>query len=154
MLYGIPPAPAGYAQLSATFDIDVNGILTVSATDTGSGNSAQITITYGDESSLTVDEIERMLSDADKFAEHDRKLKENRLMRNELERVAYFLSDYVDNNSDVIRTLSTEERDEIRSAVSRELKWITDHPDENKVAYETRLTNLRRLVKQYARDEL
>ena len=139
--------------MSVTFDIDVNGILTVSATDTGSGNSAQITIT-SDESSLTVYEIERMLNDAEKFAEHDRKLKENRLMRNELERVAYFLSDYVDNNSDVIRTLSTEERDEIRSAVSRELKWITDHPDENKVAYETRLTNLRRLVEQHARDEL
>ena len=99
-----------------------------------------------------------MLSDADKFAHHDRKLKENRLMRNELERVAHFLRGYVDNlNSDVIGSMSAEEREhieEVRSAASRELKWIADQPDENKVVYETRLTNLRHLAEQHARDEL
>ena len=153
MLYGIPPAPAGSAKLSATFDIDVNGILTVSATDIGSGNSAQITIA-SDESSLTVDEIERMLSDADKYAEHDRKLKENRLMRNELERVAYFLSSFTDNSDS---RLSAEEQYKIKSAASRELKWIADHTDENKVVYEMRLTKLRHLVEPIIikhRDEL
>merc|ERR1711913_272211 len=74
-LGGIPPAPRGVPQIEVTFDIDANGILQVSAEDKGTGNKEKITIT-NDQNRLTPEDIERMIQDAEKFADEDKKLKE------------------------------------------------------------------------------
>ncbi|KAI8607437.1 heat shock 70 kDa protein, partial [Chytriomyces sp. MP71] len=74
-LNGIPPAPRGTPQIEVTFEIDVNGILRVSALDKGTGKSESITIT-NDKGRLSEEEIERMVREAEEFAEEDRLMKE------------------------------------------------------------------------------
>ena len=74
-LNGIPPAPRGVPQVEVTFEIDVNGILHVTAEDKGTGNKNKITIT-NDHNRLSPEDIERMINDAEKFAEDDKKVKE------------------------------------------------------------------------------
>merc|ERR1712062_849953 len=83
-LTGIPPAPRGVPQIEVTFDIDVNGILNVSAADKSSGKSEKITIT-NDKGRLSADEIERMVNDAEKFKADDDKQKERVAAKNGLE---------------------------------------------------------------------
>merc|ERR1719331_3572519 len=73
-LNGIPPAPRGVPQIEVTFEIDVNGILRVSAEDKGTGKKEKITIT-NDQNRLSPDDIERMVNDAEKFAEEDKEVK-------------------------------------------------------------------------------
>merc|ERR1711941_54368 len=74
-LTGIPPAPRGVPQIEVTFDIDANGILNVSAVDKSSGKQEKITIT-NDKGCLSKEEIERMVSHAEKFKAEDYKQKE------------------------------------------------------------------------------
>jgi len=74
-LTGIPPAPRGVPQIEVTFDIDANGILNVSAVDKSSGKQEKITIT-NDKGHLSMEDIERMVSDAEKFKAEDDKQKE------------------------------------------------------------------------------
>ena len=74
-LTGIPPAPRGVPQIEVTFDIDANGILNVSAVDKSSGKSEKITIT-NDKGRLSKEDIERMVSDAEKFKAEDDKQKD------------------------------------------------------------------------------
>jgi heat shock protein 5 len=71
-LTGIPPAPRGVPQIEVTFEIDANGILKVSAQDKAAGRSESITIN-NDKSRLSQDEIDRMVAEAEKYAEEDKK---------------------------------------------------------------------------------
>merc|ERR1719319_1222653 len=93
-LNNIPPAPRGVPQLEVTFEIDANGILQVSAEDKGTGNKEKITIT-NDQNRLTPEDIEKMINDAEKFAEDDAKLKSKVESRNELESYAYSLKNQI-----------------------------------------------------------
>jgi endoplasmic reticulum chaperone BiP len=93
-LTGIPPAPRGVPQIEVTFEIDVNGILHVTAEDKGTGNKNKITIT-NDHNRLSPEDIERMINDAEKFAEEDKRVKEGVEARNELESYAYSLKNQV-----------------------------------------------------------
>ena len=83
-LTGIPPAPRGVPQIEVTFDIDANGILNVSAVDKSSGKQEKITIT-NDKGRLSKEEIERMVSDAEKYKEEDGKQKDRIAAKNALE---------------------------------------------------------------------
>jgi len=80
--------------LKVTFEIDVNGILHVTAEDKGTGNKNKITIT-NDHNRLSPEDIERMVNDAEKFAEEDKRVKETVTLRNELESHAYQLKNQV-----------------------------------------------------------
>ena len=93
-LTGIPPAPRGVPQIEVTFEIDVNGILRVSAEDKGTGNKNNIVIN-NDQNRLSPEDIDRMINDAEKFAEEDKKVKERVEARNELEGYAYSLKNQV-----------------------------------------------------------
>ncbi len=74
-LDGVPPASRGVPQIEVTFDIDANGILNVSACDKGTGKQNKITIT-NDKGRLSKEEIEKMVSDAEKFKAEDEAMKE------------------------------------------------------------------------------
>merc|ERR1712010_266052 len=74
-LGGIPPAPRGVPQIEVSFEIDANGILNVGAEDKGTGKSEKITIT-NDKGRLTEEDIERMIKEAEEFADEDKKVKE------------------------------------------------------------------------------
>lgn len=86
-LTGIPPAPRGVPQIEVTFDIDANGILSVSARDLGTGREQKITITGS--SNLTKEEIDRMMREAAQYAEEDRKHRERADARNKAEQAMY-----------------------------------------------------------------
>src|SRR5689334_7353984 len=79
-LTGLPPAPRGIPQIEVTFDIDANGIVNVSAKDRGTGREQSMTITGG--SALSKDDIDRMIRDAEQYAEEDRKRREDVEIRN------------------------------------------------------------------------
>lgn len=86
-LMGIPPAPRGVPQVEVTFDIDANGILSVSAKDLSSGKSQQIKITA--QSGLSEDEIKRAVADAEGHAEEDKRKAEAVTQRNNLDNLVY-----------------------------------------------------------------
>jgi molecular chaperone DnaK len=86
-LTGIPPAPRGVPQIEVTFDIDANGILNVSAKDLGTGKEAKITITAS--TKLSDAEKERMIKEAEQFAEQDKKKREEAELRNNADTLIY-----------------------------------------------------------------
>ncbi len=86
-LTGIPPAPRGVPQIEVTFDMDANGILNVTAKDLGTGKENKITITAS--TKLSKDQKEKMVQEADQFAEQDRKRREEVEMRNSAESMLY-----------------------------------------------------------------
>ncbi|MEW6540480.1 MAG: molecular chaperone DnaK [Bacillota bacterium] len=86
-LVGIPPAPRGIPQIEVTFDIDVNGIVSVSAKDLGTGKSQSITITGS--TGLSSAEIDRLVKEAEQFAEDDRKRREEVEIRNNADALVY-----------------------------------------------------------------
>ncbi|MBC7261558.1 MAG: Hsp70 family protein, partial [Chloroflexi bacterium] len=87
ILDGIPPAPRGVPQIEVTFDIDADGILHVSAQDKATGREQKITITAS--SGLTKEEVERMVREAERYAEEDRRRKEEAEARNNADSMAY-----------------------------------------------------------------
>lgn len=127
-LTGIPPAPRGVPQIEVTFEIDVNGILRVTAEDKGTGNKNKITIT-NDQNRLTPEEIERMVNDAEKFAEEDKKLKERIDARNELESYAYSLKNQIGDKEKLGGKLSSEDKETIEKAVEEKIEWLESHQD-------------------------
>lgn len=86
-LTGIPPSPRGVPQIEVTFDIDANGLLIVSAKDMGTGREAKITITAS--TKLSKEEKDRLIKDAESFAEQDKKKKEEAELRNEADSILY-----------------------------------------------------------------
>jgi molecular chaperone DnaK len=99
-LTGLPPAPRGVPQIEVTFDIDANGIVHVSAKDRGTGREQSMTITGG--SALSKDEIDKMIKDAEQYAEEDRRRKEAVETRNQADSVAYSTEKFLSENGDKI----------------------------------------------------
>lgn len=93
-LTGIPPAQRGVPQIEVSFSLDANGILKVSAGDKGSGKSQSITIT-NDKGRLSQDDINRMIAEAEEFAEVDKAIAEKVQARNGLENYVFSLRNQV-----------------------------------------------------------
>jgi molecular chaperone DnaK len=111
-LEGLPPAPRGVPQIEVTFDIDVNGILNVSAKDLGSGKEQKISITGS--SGLSKEEVERMQREAEAHAEDDRKAREEAEVRNNADNLAYQCEKQVKESGD---KLPEDKRSEVEKAV-------------------------------------
>merc|ERR1711957_768793 len=103
-LTGIPPAPRGVPQIEVTFEIDANGIVNVGAEDKGTGKSEKITIT-ADKGRLSEEEIERMVREAEEFADEDKELKERVDARNAQEGYAYNMRNQVNDEEAVTETI-------------------------------------------------
>ena len=112
-LDGIPPAPMGVPQIEVTFDIDVNGILHVSAKDLGTGKEQKITITAS--SGLSKEEIERMRTDAEAHAEDDRKGREEIETRNDADNAVYRSEKMLKENAEKI---SGTDKSKIEAAIA------------------------------------
>jgi molecular chaperone DnaK len=97
-LTGLPPAPRGVPQIEVVFDIDANGIVHVSAKDLGTGKEQSMTITGG--SALPKDDIERMMRDAEQYAEEDKKRREEAETRNQAEGLVYTTEKFLGENGD------------------------------------------------------
>ena len=118
-LGGIAPAPRGVPQIEVTFDIDANGIVSVSAKDKGTGKENTIKIQDG--SGLSQEEIDRMVKDAEQHAEEDKKRREEQELRNNAESTSYqtrkFLDDNADKVSEDVKTKVTEAADAVDEAL-------------------------------------
>ncbi|XP_023239534.1 78 kDa glucose-regulated protein-like, partial [Centruroides sculpturatus] len=122
-LTGIPPAPRGVPQIEVTFEIDVNGILKVTAEDKGTGNKEKITIT-NDHNRLTPEDIERMIKDAEKFADDDKKVKERVEARNDLESYVYSLKNQIGDKDKLGAKLSNEDKEKLEEVIEEKIKWL------------------------------
>merc|ERR1712191_39562 len=96
-LTGIPPAPRGVPQTEVPFEVDANGILQAAAEDKGTGKAEKITIT-AEKGRLSEEDIERMVKEAEEFAEEDKKVKERIDARNGLESYLYNLKNTLDDD--------------------------------------------------------
>ncbi|MBS1677197.1 MAG: Hsp70 family protein, partial [Actinobacteria bacterium] len=106
-LTGIPPAPRGIPQIEVTFDIDANGIISVTAKDKGTGTEQKIEIKSG--SGLSDEEIQSMVSDAESHAEEDRKQRELAEARNVAENAAYSAEKTLADAGDKIEPATKEQ---------------------------------------------
>ncbi|UJR25774.1 hypothetical protein I4U23_007128 [Adineta vaga] len=122
-LTGIPPAPRGVPQIEVTFEIDVNGILKVTAEDKGTGNKNNIVIN-SNTNRLSPDEIDRMIKDSEKFADEDKKVKERVDAKNELESYAYSLKTQLNDKEKLGGKLSSDDKETIEKAVEEQIKWL------------------------------
>ncbi len=111
-LDGIPPAPRGVPQIEVSFDIDANGIVSVAAIDKATNKEQKITIT--DSSSLSEDEINKMVEEAENFSEQDKNKKEAVETKNVLESTIYQAEKFIKENSE---NLESEMVEEISAAV-------------------------------------
>merc|ERR1740131_406866 len=127
-LNGIPPAPRGVPQIEVTFEIDVNGILRVSAEDKGTGKKEKITIS-NDQNRLSPEDIERMVNDAEKFADEDKKVKEQVDAKNEFESYAYSLKNQIGDKEKMGGKLSEDDKATIEKAVDAAISWLDSHKD-------------------------
>jgi len=116
----IPPAPRGTPQIEVSFDIDANGILNVSAEDKGTGKTQKITI-KNENGRLNKEDIERMISDAEKFKEEDSKLRERVDAKNELETYLYSLKNTLDNPE---MKLDEDKKKTVLDLVTEKLNWL------------------------------
>ncbi len=99
-LTGLPPAPRGVPQIEVTFDIDANGIVHVSAKDRGTGREQSMTITGG--SALSKEDIDKMIRDAEQYAEEDRKRREAVETRNQADSLVYTTEKFLSENADKV----------------------------------------------------
>jgi len=99
-LTGLPPAPRGVPQIEVTFDIDANGIMHVSAKDLGTGKEQRMTVTGG--SALPKDDIERMMREAEQYAEEDQRRREAAETRNQAEQLVYTTEKFLKDNEDKV----------------------------------------------------
>ena len=132
-LTGIAPAPRGMPQIEVTFDIDANGIVHVSAKDKGTGTEQSMTITGG--SSLSKEDIDRMVKDAEAHADDDKKRREAAERRNQAEQSAYsvdkLLADNTDKLPEDVKTEVQADVDALKAALEKQ-----DNDDEVKAAFD------------------
>ena len=118
-LVGIPTAPRGVPKIEVTFDIDSNGIVQVSAKDQGTGQEQKITI--DSQTSLSEQEIQDKIRDAEKFAEEDQKVKERIQTRNEAEAMVYQFDQTIEQLGDKLdendKSMLSEKKEAIKAAL-------------------------------------
>lgn len=125
-LTGIPPAPRGVPQIEVSFELDANGILKVSAHDKGTGKAESITIT-NDKGRLTQEEIDRMVAEAEKYAEEDKATRERIEARNGLENYAFSLKNQVNDEDGLGGKIDEEDKETILDAVKEAQDWLEEN---------------------------
>ena len=145
-LTGIPPAPRGQPQIEVTFEIDVNGILRVSAEDKASNSKESITI-KNDQNRLSPDDIERMVADAEKFAEADKEAKDRVDAKNELEGLAYSTKNQANDAEKLGGKLSDEDKEEIISACDDAISWLETNAEADTQAFKDKKEELENVFK-------
>jgi heat shock protein 5 len=135
-LTGLPPAPRGVPQIEVSFEVDANGILQVSAEDKGTGKAEKITIT-AEKGRLSEEDIERMVQEAEQFAEEDKRVKDRIDARNGLESYVYNLKNQLDDDEKGLADkLSPEDKKELQDTIDETLDWMDENPEAEKEDYD------------------
>jgi L1 cell adhesion molecule like protein len=124
-LDGIPPMPRGVPQIEVTYDIDANGILTVSSVEKSTGKEHKITI-KNDKGRLTKEEVERMVQEAEKYKEEDERNAKIIESKGKLENYCYSLKNSI-NDEKLADKIQEEDKTTITSKVEETLKWLEDN---------------------------
>ncbi|XP_045456602.1 major heat shock 70 kDa protein Ab-like isoform X4 [Melitaea cinxia] len=139
-LTGIPPAPRGVPKIDVTFDLDANGILNVSAKENSTGRSKNIVI-KNDKGRLSQAEIDRMLSEAERYKEEDERQQKRVTARNQLESYVFSVRQALD---DAGSKLSEEDKNTARNVCDEALQWLDNNTLAEKEEYEHKLSDLQR----------
>ncbi|XP_060526373.1 heat shock 70 kDa protein cognate 2 [Cylas formicarius] len=140
-LTGIPPAPRGVPKIEVTFDLDANGILNVSARDSSTGKSEKITIT-NDKGRLSKAEIDKMLSDAEKYAGEDNEQRQRITARNQLEGYIFSAKQAVENAA--ADKLTEDDKKLVQDKCATALAWLDSNQLAEKDEYEDKLKELQK----------
>lgn len=127
-LSGIPPAPRGVPQIEVTFEIDTDGILQVSAKDKGTGKSEKITIT-NDKGRLSQEDIERMIKEAEQFAEEDKMVREKVDAKNALDSYVHSMRMSIEDKDKLAQKLEEEDKEKIKEALKDAEDFLSSNPD-------------------------
>jgi L1 cell adhesion molecule like protein len=140
-LMGIPPAPRGVPQIEVTFDLDANGILSVSARDKkNTSNNKKITINQ-QKGRLSQDEIDRIVEEAEKYKAEDEEKRKQIQAKNDLENFVYQMRNTLDD-AKFKDLLKADDKTKVDEAVKECLKWIDEHPAATKDDYDNKRKEL------------
>ena len=138
-LSGIPPAPRGVPQIEVGFEIDADGILTVGAKDRGTGAEKSIRI-ENNKGRLSAEEIERMVQEAEDFADEDKKVREKIEARNALENYVYSMKNTLnDSEKGVADKISDDDKEAIEKALEEANEWLDDNQEAEKEDFDEKL---------------
>jgi len=143
-LVGIPSAPRGQPQIEVTFEVDENSILKVSAVEKATGKTEKIVIT-NDSGRLSKEEIEKMIRDAEQFAEQDKTVKEKIDAKNSLENYIYSMKNTVEDKEKLADKLAEGEKETILNAIKEHQEWMNANSEAEKEDYETHLKDLQKV---------
>jgi len=145
-LTGIPPAPRGVPQIEVEFSVDANSILQVSAQDKATGKSEKITIT-AEKGRLSEEEIQRMVDEAEKFAEEDKNVKKRIDAKNGLEGYCYNLKNQLSDEEKGLKgKLSEKQLKEVEEVVQETLDWLDENEEADLEALETKQKEIEGIV--------
>jgi heat shock protein 1/8 len=143
-LSGIPPMRRGEPKIEITYEIDANSILNVSAVEKSTGKTEKITIT-GQKGKLTKEEIDKMLADAEKYAEDDKKTKDSIDAKNMLEMYIYSLKAQL--SDEVKKKMDPAEVEKLEKIITDARSWLDTNNKETKDVYDSKKTELEEAVK-------
>merc|ERR1711892_1250658 len=139
-LDGIPPMPRGQPQIDVCFDIDANGILNVSALEKSTGKENKITIT-NDKGRLSQDEIERMVSEAEKYKAEDDANRNRIESKNGLENYCYSLKGSI-SGDEVAAKMDPADKTALEGKIEETISWLDSNPAAEKEEYEEKQKEL------------
>ena len=139
-LDGIPPMPRGMPQIEIVYDLDANGILNINATEKSTGKTNNITIT-NDKGRLSQEEIDRMVAEAEKYEEDDKKLMETIEAKNKLESYMYQIKSSL-NDEKLKDKIDETEKKSMEEKVQEYITWLEENPNESKEIYEEKQKDL------------
>ncbi|KAL1916427.1 uncharacterized protein VTP21DRAFT_5618 [Calcarisporiella thermophila] len=143
-LTGIPPAPRGVPQIEVTFDVDANGIMNVSAVDKTTGRSNQITIT-NDKGRLSKEEIERMVSEAEKYKAEDEAMAARIQAKNGLESYAYSLRNNLQDEK-IKGKIPDQDRTKLEKAIEDTIHWLDGNQEAERDEFEDKQKELEKIA--------
>jgi len=144
-LQGIPPMPRGVPQIEISYDLDANGILTVSALEKSSGKSDEIKVT-NDKGRLSKEDIEKMVAEAEQFKEDDEKAKEIIDVRNNFEGLIYQIKSTISDEK-ISCNIDSELKLELEKIIEENTKWLDSNQMASKEEYEYRRKELEEKMK-------
>ncbi|KAK4689704.1 endoplasmic reticulum chaperone BiP, partial [Tremellales sp. Uapishka_1] len=144
-LTNIPPAPRGVPQIEVTFEIDANGIMKVAAADKGTGKSESITIT-NDQRRLSPEDIERMVREAEEFADEDAAIKKRIEAMNSLQNFVFSLKSQMADQEGMGGKLSSDDKKTILAAIKEKTDWIEENPEAEAEDFEEQLSDIQSTV--------
>ncbi|KAL0375756.1 UNVERIFIED_CONTAM: Luminal-binding protein 4 [Sesamum calycinum] len=140
-LSGIPPAPRGVPQIEVTFEVDVNGILHVTAQDKAGKRSKSITIT-NDNGRLSEEEIRNMVLEAEEFAEEDRKARERVEARNKLETYVFNMKSAINDDDKLANKIEADDKEKTENALRDAVEWLENNEEADKEELDEKMREL------------